>query len=526
MDEHDHLNDLNQGKNNLSHGGEKTKKPSESGLKEQSKGQGGQGQDMGDQAAAASASDSRQDWQRSQKAAPESSAMNQLSSRGGRRSPFFTSQAQRASNTSPSPTPKQSKNTRNIAEKGPAPVASSSSSTSGSDRGAAQPKTAISELGSASSSKPRKAPSGGPLSDSFDDELLFGEPGDAEAPDPQSEGFCPGGPTSSRVNKHLMNVMPAVQTALSSDLTSFSQRSPLRNGVEKTLANHSPRDQPEALPPPHNFTGSPRYTEGTDNARKDGSSTGRNRLPSPSSAAIKDWVSQRGDTEPVSARAGVKRYDSKPDKGGSGSSQTTNLPFSAYTVADTSPQNQLSARDRHTPKSNTHSSGKPLELDSPTLVKLYAPHAPSGPKSDPVVPSLASQPGQGAKDTHQSPSSLPTNPSPVNNQQDTAADIYNRNTPSSENAAPPVSVFASAKSSSSSSSAFVTEKLMSGAVFSPIHPQPVSTSGMRVVSGGIVSGSSSTIVHPTPVAGAPSVLTSGTIMSSSAFSVTEREQAR
>ncbi|KAK7481619.1 hypothetical protein BaRGS_00027135 [Batillaria attramentaria] len=96
----------------------------------------------------------------------------------------------------------------------------------------------------------------GPLTDSFDDELLFAGPPES---DQGAQGVVTSGVSSgtgtaltkpsmvssvagtvlNKPNKHLANVqqmmLPAVQTAHSSDLTSIAQRSPLRNGAEKTM---------------------------------------------------------------------------------------------------------------------------------------------------------------------------------------------------------------------------------------------------------------------------------------------------
>lgn len=521
----DQLNDLNQGRNDLN----KAKDLRGPEGKGQSKDEKHTGQPVEDEVSAASASGPRLEPQRSQMAervSPRSAATNPLSSRTSSHLQSQSLPGHRQSSVSPAPGSKQSKNSQNLSEKFPAaPVLSSNTSKrSGSS---AQPKTTTSEPDA-----PTDQPILEPLTDSFDDELLFAGPGDSEVPKPEVQGSTQsGGLSGARVNKHMMNVLPAVQTALSSDLTSFAQRSPLRNGVNNTLAKQNPGDH-SAADPHSNPPAPPHKAERPSNATgvsREPAAPRKNRIPSPRTAAIKDWVSQTGDHDAMLARGDMKRVGSHPEKMDSVSAQDGIQVLASYGLASNSPRNQGSAQERQRSKTSFQSTPRlsSSEVDESSASSRADPHhGLSGPSSDPIMPNCSTPSANGAKSTHyQRSNSSPTHSIPVNAKLDKVQESHSRNTMSDSPSTTSASSFTAMKTTASS--VLVTEKLLSGAVFSPIHPQPVSSSVTRtVITGQSVKGSASYIVHPKPVAGIPSELTSPSVMSPAAFSIAERDQAR
>ncbi|XP_076443303.1 uncharacterized protein LOC143281904 isoform X2 [Babylonia areolata] len=528
----DHLNDLSQGGgSNLNQLGDKARRPKGSEGKGQSKGQGDEGWRVGgDQASAACASGPRSESGRGQSGERRASnpsptpTTNQLSGRSTSRTP-------QPHRRTPSPAPKHTRSSQPTSH--PHPPSSS----------AAAGRPVVSESGRVVSPVPSggRTVSGPPTTDSFDDELLFGGPGDdrpTAAPQARaaSSGGGPGGDGAS--SKTLSKLLPGLQTALSSDLASFSQRSPLRGGPPERT-NPSPREPSQAgEPSPHPLSPSPRplspsprpispssrREEGGGSAR--GVSPGRGPLAAPSCAAIKDWVAHKADPDQgPGARASRRRTErADPVSGPAGD----NLPFAAYSVQDPSPrQPPAAAQDRLQGRNGSQTA---LTLMSEVVGDSAAPvfksptsHGLSGPSSDPVITPNTAVAASAHKDT--SSSSLPTHSNLAGTKYDTPVDSHHRQL-SSDSTTP---VFPSSKTPSCS--ALVTEKLMSGAVFSPIHPQPVSTSGGQVALRGLAptttnnsSSTSSSIVHPTPLSVSAS---SAPLSASSApFTLADREQAR
>ena len=539
----DQLNDLNQGRNNLN----KAKETQGSeGRGQPRPDQEGRGlQSRGDQASAAAASSPRLEAQKPAQTAEivtlRLTSAKPLSTRTNIHPQSPSSPAHRQG-SSASPTTagsKQSKNSQNLAEKGPVPLPRQSSRR---DVPSAEPKTTTGEPGGGVLTN---QPTAGCLRDSFDDELLFAGPGDSQAPKPDSQGSPLSGGTSSggKVNAHLMNVLPAVMTALSSDLTTFAQRSPLRNGGERVAGNQSPGDHRLAAHPHHpNLSALPRHSERlpvSTGISGQPIATGvvrKSWLPSPRAAAIRDWASQTGDHGvPGCARQDKKRADSQPEKTGAVSTQDGSHLFAAYSSTSHSPRNQGLAEERQRWKASSQTQTPTprlaLDADDPTVVGARADYCQglSGPSSDPIVPDRSPpSSAHGAKNTPQSQhsNSLPTQPSPASAKRDPKVnESHPRNATSDNLSTATASALPSTATKATTTSVLVTEKLLSGAVFSPIHPQPVSSSG-TVSAGQLLKGNTSHIVHPKPVAGIPSELTSPLVMTPSAFTIVERDQAR
>ena len=522
----DHLNDLNQGRNDLN----RARELQGSEGRELSKDEAGRGQPAADEASAASASGPRSEPQRSQvaeRASPRSAVTNPPLNRANSQSQpqSSPSPAHRQSSVSPAPGSKQSKNSQNIAEKFPASPAPSSHA---SRRGvhSAQPKTTTNEPGATSQ------PAAEPLMDSFDDELLFAGPGDSEGPKPEvQESSHSGNLSGARLNRHVMNVLPAVLTALSSDLTSFAQRSPLRNGGDKTAADQG-RGDDSAVDPRPNPTALPCHTERpatTAGSPREPAAPRKSQIPSPRKAAIRDWVAQTGDQDAVLARGERERAGSQLEKMGSGFAQDRNQAHADYRLAGNSPRNQLSGQERQRSRTGVQSTPRLASSDaedSPVSARVDPHPGLSGPSSDPVTPNHSTPSADGAKSNqYQHSNSLPSQSIPANVKQDRIQESHSKNTVSDNPSTMSVSPFTTTKATASS--ALVTEKLLSGAVFSPIHPQPVSASATRtVITGQLMRGTASYIIQPKPVAGIPSELTGPLVTSPAAFSIAERDEAR
>lgn len=339
-----------------------------------------------------------------------------------------------------------------------------------------------------------QGPVAAPLSDSFDDELLFAGPSEG--------GAVPSAPNSgtvlSKPNKHLMNVqqmkLPAVQTAHSSDLTTIAQRSPLRNGAEKPLempgATGGHRDM--SVPSPQQEDS----VKTVGGAARNAASAVLNKLTPPEKTGLKD----AGDTT-VTPRGGKK---GSPQ----GGTETDVLPISGSSRAHDSPRSLGSLSDRQQTRTG---SGKEANI----LM--------SGPSSDPLMPAVGTPLVTNASDQQNQLFSVSSVSSQSKDPTGAKSETDSKDARLSGFSILPTP-FACAKTVASSS-ALVTEKLWSGAVFSPIHPQPVSTTGTSIVSANAVRGN---IVQPKPVTGIPQTSTTScaTVTTSAHFSTAERDQAR
>jgi hypothetical protein len=434
----------------------------------------------------------------------------------------------------PSPSQKQSKNAQNKAEKMTTASATSTAATVLS-RDPQQTRAAMSELQTKEAETASRPTFGlGPTGDSFDDELLFAT-GDSEATKAPSVGVQNNSGNGAKKN-YLMNVLPAVQPALSTDLTSLAQRSPLRNGAEKSVP--AQRDQRKSpYPAEHNPEGLSHGGDSAGSGRKGSKdSVGRPRLPSPSMAAVKDWVSHAGNGE------SGKRHSDRDYAGAQ-----SGLPFSAYAYGggDDAAHSQGPAKDAVT-KQGARTSSYQAFLEGPEVPVSVMRGDPSGvrrgssgPSSDPSTHTMTVD-SRGLQ-VRQS-SSLP----PVlfseyasAKQEESQESLSARSAASDSAVDPPAARAPSAQSkplapsplvtakTTSGSTAVVTEKLLAGAVFSPIHPQPVSTTGSRPASSGPVPQTcTSSIVHPTPVTAVPSDGVTAPMTTAYAPNAAERNLAR
>lgn len=339
--------------------------------------------------------------------------------------------------------------------------------------------------------------------DSFDDEMLFGgplmsgppqqEPAHVSGPSVRSEGLW-----LQRANLQEMG-LPAMQTAISSDLTSFAQRSQMRVELERGTR----------LEPKTGLKNDKKYSP-----RKVDDFSGAPNMPSPKLA---DVTGLSGISSGNNDKTGSYSVRSQFSPVSCGSPDLS----SGQTVQRHDLQENISHESCNPPKSPSEAWSGHTEFEKwrrgKTKNDSSAVETTTGNgRNQPVMSVVSTESDtQSQNNTHYK---LKRPKGDANYQKQRAVSDV-RGTHSAINSF--LCSGTGVQMAKLTSSAVTTEKLVPGAVFSPIHPHPVST---NMAQPGTINVS---VVQPKPLTGVlASSAVSGTGSSGAIYTDNEREEAR